>query len=358
MLTTNHQYIRKNISMKHTFFKFIMITLLIVGCQPQTTTDRYVRIAGVIKNNTDSVVAISSRASILKEIRINDDGSFADTLKVKGPNTFILGTNAKNSVPVYLKNGYNITLNTDAANFVGGMEYEGEGADSNNFLISYINYTEKEVNETTLLSLESKDFEQSIATIDRDVDRMIRSYKAIDSSLVDRVREQHNAILQYLKQTYQTALILGKGKPSPSFDNYIDYKGQKKSLKDFRGKYVYIDVWATWCGPCIQQIPYLKKLEREYKNNNIEFVSISVDNPSKSGGTWEAAESKWKNFIKERQLGGVQLWAKEDIGFQKEYQIRGIPRFILIDPKGNIVNSNAPRPSSPSLKELFKTLAL
>ena len=45
-------------------------------------------------------------------------------------------------------------------------------------------------------------------------------------------------------------------------------------LEDLRGKYVYIDVWATWCGPCRGEIPYLQKVEEKYKGKNIEFVSI------------------------------------------------------------------------------------
>ena len=57
-------------------------------------------------------------------------------------------------------------------------------------------------------------------------------------------------------------------------------------------------------------------------------------------------------------MSGVQLWAGEDISFQEAYQISGIPRFILIDPAGNIVDANAPRPSEPRLKELFTELGI
>lgn len=66
-------------------------------------------------------------------------------------------------------------------------------------------------------------------------------------------------------------------KPSPIFENFENIKGGTTSLKDLKGKYVYIDVWATWCGPCKAEIPHLKSLEEKYQGKNIVFVSISVD---------------------------------------------------------------------------------
>ena len=121
---------------------------------------------------------------------------------------------------------------------------------------------------------------------------------------------------------------------------------------------MYIDVWATWCGPCIREIPALQSLEKEYEDKNIEFVSISTDEPNRSGGSWEAAHTKWKDFVKEKDMSGVQLWSGEDFAFQQAYLINAIPRFILIDPSGNIVESNAPRPSDPALKTLFSELGI
>ena len=151
---------------------------------------------------------------------------------------------------------------------------------------------------------------------------------------------------------------MGKGKPSPIFENYADIKGGVKSLESFKGKFVYIDIWATWCGPCIQQIPYLQSLEKAYHGKNVEFVSISTDESQRSGGSWEAAEKKWRDFIKDRNMTGVQLWSGQDFSFQEAYQINSIPRFILINPEGTIVDADAPRPSDPALKSLFTSLGI
>ena len=165
-------------------------------------------------------------------------------------------------------------------------------------------------------------------------------------------------MVTYFQRAYSDNLKTSIGSTSPTFSDYMDYNGGKKSLNSFLGKYVYIDVWATWCGPCIQQIPSLEKLMKEYKNKNIEFISISTDDQRRNGGSWDAAEKKWRSFIKKRQMGGTQLWIGKDNSFQQAYKINSIPRFILIDPKGNIVDANAPRPSDPRLKSLFTSLGI
>lgn len=161
--------------------------------------------------------------------------------------------------------------------------------------------------------------------------------------------EKNNALIT---EKYNKLVGLKSGKPSPKFVNYENYKGDTTSLDDLKGKYVYIDVWATWCGPCIREIPALKEVEKQYHDKNIEFVSISIDKVSD--------HEKWKTMVAEKELGGIQLFADNDwnSGFVKDYQITGIPRFILIDPDGNIVKQNAPRPSNPKLIELFNELKI
>lgn len=150
-----------------------------------------------------------------------------------------------------------------------------------------------------------------------------------------------------IEELYKDLSKLEKGKPSPIFTNYEDYTGGKKSLSDFKGKYVYIDVWATWCIPCRGEVPFLNKLEKQYHNKNIAFVSISVD--------YKKDANVWRNMIEEQKMKGIQLFADDNFNskFIKEYKISGIPRFIFLDPNGNIIEANAPRPSSKELIELF-----
>ncbi|QTE21974.1 TlpA family protein disulfide reductase [Polaribacter cellanae] len=151
---------------------------------------------------------------------------------------------------------------------------------------------------------------------------------------------------------YKKIKYLVKGNPSPKFTDYENNAGGTKSLDDLKGKYVFIDVWATWCGPCIAQIPSLKKLEKEFHDKNIEFVSISIDT--------KKDYDKWKKMIVDRELSGLQLIADNDweSKFIQDYGIKGIPRFILIDPQGIIVNADAPRPSDKKLVEILNELNL
>ncbi|MEP5341301.1 MAG: TlpA disulfide reductase family protein [Algibacter sp.] len=155
-----------------------------------------------------------------------------------------------------------------------------------------------------------------------------------------------------ITETYKKLNATNPGEPSPKFVNYENNAGGTTSLDDLKGKYVYIDVWATWCGPCIKEIPALKEVEKQFHGKNIEFVSISIDK--------EKDHDKWKKMIVDKDLKGMQLMADNEwkSSFVEDYAIKGIPRFILIDPAGNIVNANAPRPSSPSLVSLIESLKI
>ena len=169
--------------------------------------------------------------------------------------------------------------------------------------------------------------------------------KKLDPNFVTLQKKNEEKSLAGLSKYYDQVLEANKlnGSASPSFD-YENHKGGKTKLEDLRGKYVYIDVWATWCGPCRAEIPFLKKVEEKYHGKNIEFVSISVD--------VDKDHEKWVNFVKEKELGGMQLFADKNWNseFMKSYNINSIPRFILLDPKGNIISSDAERPSSPALQ--------
>lgn len=135
------------------------------------------------------------------------------------------------------------------------------------------------------------------------------------------------------------------GMPSPEF-KYRDVNGKVVNLKDLKGSYVYIDVWAMWCGPCCAEIPHLKELEQKLHGKKIVFVSISVDKSRKA----------WQDFVKKNKMGGVQLNAEGNEQFMRAYQIVAIPRFILLDKKGRIVDYNMTRPSDPKTLERLSNL--
>ena len=131
----------------------------------------------------------------------------------------------------------------------------------------------------------------------------------------------------------------------PSFDfNYENHKGGTTTLSVFKGKLVYIEIWATWCGPCLQEQPALIELIKAYKDKNIEFVSISIDTKNDY--------EKWKAMVVKNKVGGVQLIADKSLqsDFMKAFSVGLIPRSILLDEDGKIINANAPRPSAKETK--------
>ncbi|MGN6416567.1 MAG: TlpA family protein disulfide reductase [Pseudobacter sp.] len=152
-----------------------------------------------------------------------------------------------------------------------------------------------------------------------------------------------------VQDVYNRKIKYIKGAPSPSFA-FADTSGTVISLESLRGKYVYIDLWATWCGPCKAEIPYLKKLEAKYHDKNIAFVSISIDEVGD--------RQKWINFVRKEKLTGIQIMADKawETAFVKDYTIVGIPHFILLGPAGEIIESKAKRPSEPQLEDQLKEL--
>lgn len=145
---------------------------------------------------------------------------------------------------------------------------------------------------------------------------------------------------------FESVKRLLPGNPSPEFI-FPDINGEDVALSDLKGKLVYIDVWATWCVPCLQEIPSLKQLESDYHGKDIEFVSMSIDQKKDF--------EKWQNMVKEKELKGIQIFADNDWSsqFVRAYNINGIPRFILLDREGKIINADAPRPSNAGIRTLI-----
>jgi|TARA_R100000501_G_C2619916_1_gene113206 thiol-disulfide isomerase/thioredoxin len=157
---------------------------------------------------------------------------------------------------------------------------------------------------------------------------------------------QDNSFKEEINKTYVSLKRLEKGSQAPYFE-LQNQKGDIVSIEDFEGKPTYIDIWATWCAPCIEEIPSLKKLQTKFPKVN--FVSISIDNKDKI--------ANWKQFLNDKNLNeSIQLIAFQDETFKKNYGISKIPRFILIDKYGNLIDADAKRPSNPDLEKQLSKL--
>ena len=171
--------------------------------------------------------------------------------------------------------------------------------------------------------------------IDEHIDDVLRVYDFYVKDPVLRKRFQ---------EIYDRCAKIVPG--SPAFDfMFTDIAGQAVKLEDFRGKYLFINVWTTWGVPCRNENVAWEKLEKEFEDDNIVFVAVSCDND----------RAVWEKRVRENPKGEVQLYMGNDHSFMDFYMIRGIPRFILIAPDGRIINSDMSRPSDPETTKTLRT---
>ena len=331
----------------------ISILGLILSCTKHPPKD-YATLSGKIDNAKAKEIIISARSGYKKTIELNEDGTFSDTLHIKDKGEMYMFY-VDGISRLFIKNDDEIKVNFDAEKPKETIKFTGKGSETSAYIAEKI-LNQSKININELFALDEKQFKVKSAEKITEFQELLNSYKNLDSAFLAQEKKGLASLPKMLNDQYdklnkqKNQKDVLKGKPSPDFKNYENFKGGKTSLKDLRGKYVYVDVWATWCGPCKAEIPHLKTLEKDFHGKNITFLSISVDK--------EADKSKWKKMITDKKMGGVQLFADKSwkSDFVTGYKIKGIPRFILIDPKGNVVDANAPRPSSPKIKKMLKEL--
>ena len=323
---------------------FFFATLFIGFLSSAQTTMTFS--ADIVNRNGD-VLFIKKGKTIVQEIKADDKGKFKSTFEIsEGLYELYDGVEY---AQLYLKNGFDLSLTMDAQHFDESLKFTGKGEKENNFLANETREDSK-FNYEELLSKDEADFKVAFEKMKED-DLSRLSKAGLDETFVSNYKNNLTMKNMGLFQ-YHTQIVGNKklnNSVAPNFD-YENAKGGTTSLESLKGKYVYIDVWATWCGPCRAEIPFLKKVEEKFHGKNIEFVSISVD--------VEKDHDKWKNFVKEKELGGIQLFADKNwnSSFITAFGIMSIPRFILIDPKGNVIDADAARPSNPKLEEQLNSL--
>jgi thiol-disulfide isomerase/thioredoxin len=115
-------------------------------------------------------------------------------------------------------------------------------------------------------------------------------------------------------------------------------KGTQITMASLKGKVVVIDFWATWCGPCIAEMPNMKKLYAEYKDKGVEFIGVSLDLPKEKGGLDKLKDYVAKNEVEWPQYYQGNFWQSE---FSTSWKVSGIPCVFLIDADGNLATPKA-----------------
>ncbi len=160
---------------------------------------------------------------------------------------------------------------------------------------------------------------------------------------------KNKAYVSQIKPIYDE-YITEKNKPLPDGANKIEgeYKGIEDLLAKYKGKVVYIDVWASWCGPCKREMPYSLQLQEKLKGEDVVFLFVAVNDKPEN----------WKAAIKQLGITGEHFFGDQSFSysFMNKFEIRGIPRYLIADKTGAIVNTNAPRPSHEGVEETIKEL--
>lgn len=208
-----------------------------------------------------------------------------------------------------------------------------EACEGRNRNLNYLNMLDiigksemkEDIREKSALDVVEKYFSHTDSLID----------KVVENALVYITNEKYR---QSVINTYEIAKQLVPGAKLKDCELEAP-DGSKHQFSELQGKYVFMDIWATWCVPCCAQIPHMEKLYEHYKDDpRIEIVSISIDSKAQP---WldklQKDQPKWRQFLQPK--------------FTKMYAIPGIPRFFFIAPDGTFVDSSAPRPSSENIIE-------
>ena len=449
----------------------LIIPLFLISSCGKLDKKTYVTLSGSLKNSiADTLQILNSKQVVLKNINLDNQSLFSDTLKV--PEGYYSIKYDKEQAQIFLKPGFDLSISFTPNDLGESPKFDGQGADENNYLVAKtaLNKSIHETVQYDYLSLSEEDYLKSLDSIynekldllakysdkldedfvfyeqkglefEKGTDLakfpMMKSYITGDNTfkvsenypdpyeginladpdlltiptysffirnyLAEKTNEvignnrEKDYYMSYIdvienevpsppikqelayyigkrnliytksldslyhkieplitkqeyaseiKKAYQQLKKIDKGQVSPDFE-LVNTKNELVSLKDHKGKLVYIDVWATWCAPCIKEFPALEGLISEFKDKDISFISICMEDTTE----------RWKKMIVSKNLKGIQLFAEDrNVSFLKHYMVEGIPRFMLIDKDGKIIDSKAMRPSNPKLKEQIEVL--
>ena len=153
--------------------------------------------------------------------------------------------------------------------------------------------------------------------------------------VLDRIPEnqRETLVVQFIESEVEKRETAALGANATDF-TFLDLNGKEVSLSDFRGKFVLLDFWASWCGPCRREMKSLLPIYQELKGDDLVFISISLDDK----------EENWRRLVEEEQLPWIMLWDREGFpknreqnSIQKAYGFFQIPFIVLIDKEGKTI---------------------
>ncbi|MDB5231643.1 MAG: hypothetical protein JWN76_2448 [Chitinophagaceae bacterium] len=347
---------------------FLFLIILMSGAKGVVKAQMEVRLSGKIQGAEHKYIYLRSAAQrTMIDSVLSSDGSFAFRRPFPNPDLFLINVeNVKGGIQVFADNnevkisgttsgfqdvvitgsreneiflrykqimsGASITAD-DMAKYQTAMGVK-DSATMKTIDAYYNRKTEESFNKLIEYIKEHRDsyvwayFLQNVRGFDPEFwQRQYSLYMLLD----DKVKNTENS--KRFVARYQKEMSLIEGKPAIPFSQ-PDPDGHIVSLSDFKGKYVLIDFWASWCGPCRKENPNLVKTYNKFKDKGFEILSISLDQPGK--------KSDWLKAIKTDQLTWTQVsdlkfWDNE---IAKMYGVTSIPSNFLINPNGVIIGKN------------------
>lgn len=373
---------------------YAILAIVWVACSDKSSEKKF-EISGVVANSTAKMIYLeelpagSSQGIIVDSSHISKEGGY--TLKAEKKESLIYGLRLdKNDYAVsYVINDVpkitlNIELNKLNNQYADKIEVKGSPASQamKDFIAEYNNDLQKiyvlsrqadslrnmSAPDSTITplviewkSLADKVRNYTIASIDKAIDPALvifelGYYQTTDRGFglepleIDQVSEivnklearvpSHEGVAAVKKNVDEQLMQRSKameakwvGKPAPDF-SLPDVNGKAVALSSFKGKYVLVDFWASWCVPCRQENPNVVRAYNQFKNKNFTVLGVSLDRPGQ--------KDKWLDAIKADNLGwthvsDLKYWESSIIPV---YKFNGIPYNVLVDPTGMVIGEN------------------
>ncbi len=320
----------------------VFLVLIFFGDKVDRTKTSVATITGVVANPIGDTIKLRAPDSTYITTLDSVTGIFSIEFEWDSA-AYVSFFHGRESTKMYIQPHDEIQLTIDTEQFDETIKYTGSDECSYlawNYLVS------EELDWPNLMDLPVEDIDSTFrATIEPFVRRAERFQESNPDFYSSILKDFDDTIDYIFKRKEALAALPQPGEDSIDF-TFSDRKGNDVSLSDFVGSVVYVDVWATWCGPCVAEIPNLIELEEEYAEHNITFLGVSVDTDSLA----------WTNFIDDKGMHGVHVntgaWKSQ---MMEDYAINGIPRFMVFDANGKVVDLDAPRPSSDDIRPLLDT---
>lgn len=205
--------------------------------------------------------------------------------------------------------------------------------------------TDKATTAQKYLKGKTQDYTLAKLIYDNHVNLTASSAKFWISQIDDA--DYQKELLSHCAETLNKKEVVAKkeDKTKGEGSDFVNLSGEKFGFENYKGKVLYVDFWASWCGPCRQQFPFSKQMHEKLskkQQKQIIFLYISIDDDQET----------WKKAIEKLQLNngehGISMggWASDAV---KKFGINSIPRYMIVDKTGKLVDPNAPRPSDPEL---------